>query len=751
MAWSGYSEKGNGSEERGPASFALRSPGAVQAQGTQAVGPRDSSSKVADITGVSLTPTAPADRTFEFLAGVAKEAVAPKVEQMRQTAFLTGMQQAASGEALVDIVNTQPWYSKIFGDSPLVEGARAFSVQAGVNKFIAEQDANMGTLRQMDPSQIPEVMTGAMNKLKTGDGMADMMLQGEIVKHMPDLIRRQTRENYKFKQEQAVEKRVTAWQGTSSSLQAASMADPGLYLPDELDRRKGNFLSSLIPTAGADLDSWATSLIDFTKGVAESGEFHSIQAMREAGIFQYMKAKDRTVVEKALTAYERQHAAASIGNYSPRLAKLQFDAANGNVSAAEVEGEYDAIDLDYQRRSGNSLPLIPRTSRVGTEMSAMQAVARAQKEQAKAILKQQGTEDTKARIQTFLVGAGTSKDAINEGLKSHDVDMAAREYFQSLPTAEAKVQFLVNDARGERPISFIQSDINVMVNSAASDNVTDAFKSAYGLWSGLRAAGPGGDNASMLYFGNKGHQRMQAFHNALGGKDVNEFGELAFQTSLTQRMDPGYTLNKDEVKLATAYIDNEVRGNKWYKFGVDQLTESAKRAITNSMSGTVGSLKNVTSGDRLMPDAYAAARAAGLEQFGKHAWQVDSLRPRLQDYFVNATTHEKLPVTTREIGQALNGVVDEKVKAITGKTPNDIMVLRAADSNGKANFILHVVTDDGVMAPTTFDSDELTQFINSGKYKATQKPITMQSLPGAPDDPTAPYVGYRRPTRETTK
>ena len=749
--WSGYSETGQGSEERGPSSFALRSPGPVLAQGESTTLIRDSSSKVQDITGVQITPSTPADRTFEFLATVGKEAIAPKVEEMRKAAFLTGMQRAASGEALVGIVNEQPWYSNIFGDTPLVEGARAFSVQAGVNKFIAEQDAQMPTLRQMSPDQIPEVMLGAMKKLSTGDAMTDTLMQGEIVKQMPDLIRRHTRENYKYLQEQAVEKRVSAWQGTSTSLQVASQAEPGLYMPDELDRRKGNFLASLIPTEGADLDSWANSLIDFTKGVAEAGEFHSINAMREAGIFQYMKQKDRTVVEKALSSYEKQHAAQSIGNYSSRLAKLQFDAANGNVSAADVEAEFDSIDKEYQRMSGNSHPLIPRTSRVSYEMSAMQAVARAQKEQAKAILKEQGEESKRAQITQFLVGAGTSKDAVNNGLKPHDVDMAARDYFQKLETPEQKVQFLVNDARGERAISFIKSDIDVMVNSAASDNVTDAFKQAYGLWSGMRSAGAGGENASLLYFGTKGHQRMQAFHNALGNRDLNEFGELAFQTSLTQRMDPGYNLNKEEKKLATSFIDTEVRGNKWYKFGTDQLTESAKRVITNTMSGAVGSLKHVTSADRLMQDAYAASRAAGLEQFGKHAWMVDPLRPRLQDYFVNTETKNKLPVTTREIGTAINHVVDERVKAITSKTPNDIIVLRSADSNGKANFILHVVTDDGVMQPTTFSSDDLVEFVNSDKLKATQKPITLQSLPGAPDDPTAPYLGYRKPVRETTK
>ena len=682
---------------------------------------------------MQITPTAPADRTFEFLATVGKQLIAPKVEEMRKSAFLTGMQRAASGEALVEIVNEQPWYSNIFGQTPLVEGARAFSVQAGVNKFIAEQDANMAQLRQMSPDQIPEVMMGAMNKLTTGDPATDTLMQGEIIKQMPDLIRRQTRENYKYLQEQAVEKRIGAWQGTSTSLQIASQADPGLYLPDELDRRKGNFLSSLIPTEGADLDSWASSLIDFTKGAAEAGEFHSINTMREAGIFQYMKAKDRTVVEKALSTYEKQHAASSIGNYSSRLAKLQFDAANGNLSAKEVEDEFDAIDSEYQRLSGNSQPLIPRSSRVSQEMSAMQAVVKAQKEQAKAILATQGEDSRKAELKRFLVGVGTTKDAVNEGHKSHDVDVAAREYYQSLDTAEKKVQFLVNDARGERPISFIKSDIDVMVNSASTDNVTDAFKQAYGLWSGLRGAGPGGDNASMLYFGAKGHQRMQAFHNALGGRDVNEFGELAFQSSLSQRMDPGYNLNKEEAKSARAYIDTEVRGNKWYKFGTDELTESAKRVITTSMSSTVGSLKNVTSADRLMGDAYSAARAAGLEQFGKHAWNVDAQRPRLQDYFVNATTKEKLPVTTREIGSAINGVVDERIKAITDKTPNDVIVLRAADSAGKANFIVHVVTDDGVMSPTTFSSDDLTSFINSDKLKTVQS-----NEPYKPASATAP-------------
>jgi len=131
--WNGYSEQGTGSEERGPASFALNIPGVVQSSAGpagQAVAVQGGvRGQTAGVTATVRTEIpAYEDATSALLMKMGEKFVAKQINKRRDEQFLKGVQQAASGKALVDIVNEQPWYTKIFGDVPMVEGARSYEV-----------------------------------------------------------------------------------------------------------------------------------------------------------------------------------------------------------------------------------------------------------------------------------------------------------------------------------------------------------------------------------------------------------------------------------------------------------------------------------------------------------------------------------------------------------------------------------------------------------------------------------------------
>ena len=140
--WSGYSEKGQGSEERGPGTFTFAPPATPQAQGSNAVMAKAGYQTVQSVGGLTQYNEG-GDKTAAAIFGFAETLLKPVAAEVAERKFLEGVQRAASGEALTQIVNGQPWYSKIFGPSSAVEGARQYSLDAQAAKFDAAVQARV--------------------------------------------------------------------------------------------------------------------------------------------------------------------------------------------------------------------------------------------------------------------------------------------------------------------------------------------------------------------------------------------------------------------------------------------------------------------------------------------------------------------------------------------------------------------------------------------------------------------------------
>ena len=184
MTWTGYSEHGRGSQERGPSTYTAdpgSSPQARSADVGQAVRMQRPSSTPAPTINVGASSGRP-DPTLSAMLQLGQEVLQKEIERRREQAFLEGMVQAASGQALTEIVGNQPWYSRIFGPSAAVEGARAYSAQAAVARWVAEQQNNMGELRAMSPDAIPSRLMESMDSFMTGDAQTDSMIRAEFAK-----------------------------------------------------------------------------------------------------------------------------------------------------------------------------------------------------------------------------------------------------------------------------------------------------------------------------------------------------------------------------------------------------------------------------------------------------------------------------------------------------------------------------------------------------------------------------------------
>jgi hypothetical protein len=125
----------------------------------------------------------------------------PKLEAARTEAFVSGMQRVASGEAFKEIVDEQPWYSKVFGDTPTIEGARAYTGFAMSQEIATAIEADMPALRQLSPDSFKQVMNERISSINTGDADTNMTVTQSLVKEMPGLMKRHTKEHIGWQQD----------------------------------------------------------------------------------------------------------------------------------------------------------------------------------------------------------------------------------------------------------------------------------------------------------------------------------------------------------------------------------------------------------------------------------------------------------------------------------------------------------------------------------------------------------------------
>ena len=341
MTWTGYSEQGRGSQERGPSTYTAEVGGSPQSrsadQGQQVRMQRPTGTPSPTIN-VGM-PTGRPDPTLSALLQLGQEALQKDIEKRREQAFLEGMVQAASGQALQEIVDGQPWYSRIFGPSAAVEGARAYSSQAAVARWVAEQQNNMQELRALSPDQVPGRIMDSMSQFMTGDAQTDTMIRAEFARQLPGLIRDHTKQHYVYQQELASEARRSAFEATADMVQGMYTNSLGDMTDQDYQLAESRLLEIVARPEGVSPENHYREVGNALVAQARAGHFHPLRVLDELGVIERLPQEVQNQIISAMS----QRAGKALSDVTARMVE-EIVTLNRRIAEGDFGSDEDVFE-----------------------------------------------------------------------------------------------------------------------------------------------------------------------------------------------------------------------------------------------------------------------------------------------------------------------------------------------------------------------------------------------------------------------
>jgi hypothetical protein len=778
--WSGYSEKGQGSEERGPGTFTFAPPATPQAQGSNAVMLK-AGYQVAQSVGNLSEYNEQGDKTAAALFGFAETMLKPVVQEVAARKFLEGQQRAASGEALTQIVNEQPWYSRIFGPSSAVEGARQYSLDAQAAKFDAAVQQAMPTLRDTNPNELPGIIQKMSKEFQTGDQATDAQLGLRLTKVLPNLIQAHTREYYKAQQERAYNQRFDAAQQNATALQLVSQN--AMASEDDKLLRQANFLQGFVLPTGVDPESHKQFIQTSLASMAEAGQLHAVNVAIKNGVTKALSPEKRLQLERSINQFKKRHAMEARDNYAKDFAQIYDRARNDpEYSAAKVMEDYDALNAKYASLSGNDQPLVAGTTRTATAQSALSAywqrIRQGEALQAKeaAELEKQGKlaeaqELTDSTIKTLFKTNGYAGVKGRPEFKDKDIERVFLQEWDGLRDAEGNADWKARAAMlkhhgafkgegvGDVVPTAVKAELARMVNSTGP-SLNNNFVQVYGIFRDLTANRQdlAGQAAARAAFGSREFTVLDTFRRETQGKDMTNAGVLAAAHAIAR--DPLYNpterFTEKEAPVVDAYLQRELWGKSakageslsgqqkgtWWKFGStpDKIAPSAQALFKSSMAGHYRMMVNrgVAAEDAMTSASQYALN--DVEMLGGYGW---SRQGRETDMLT--TIKRAYPdkyVDKAMLADAMNSLIAETHKRNSPGELADVQIVMAPDDkDGRQNLIVTARNDDGTyMMPVYINSDMIYQQVlarekakvNESKGLEFGPKITYKPAEGAP-------------------
>lgn len=644
------------------------------------------------------------------LLKIGAEKMAPIAKKMQEDAFLVGMQRAASGEALTSIINDQPAFTKIFGNVPLIEGARAYTAQAKAAEWASATEAKMAELRTMAPESMAQYIGESFDNFATGDAETDALIRRTITEQAPTVIKHQTKEHFKYQQERAKESRIKSFTSTGQLVHEILRADDGMYTKEEREDKELEFVAGFQLFPGMDIDSWRDDINTTVSALAQSGSFHAIRAMERNGIFVHMKTEDRIRLEAGVKKAEIAWAAENgMAGIQEEFLLARHNVQMGRSTPEETLRWMQDKNAKYMKETGSSVPLFDlgdQNSLVGSAQSARAQVLAAQAKAAQEAEAQGVLLDyTNKRLYDSHPDyiADTSRGLV----KQKEAREIARDLFNSVDRA-GKVKFLRTwGQEGKRIQDDIRGDLTRQINAANPDHVSPNFMEVAVLYQDLKQT-VGGAAAIGAAFDADQSVLLDSFirYGGLAGeaKDATKAFELAKRDQMLAGVRP---LGEKQTKEVREFVTDKLSRGGFFGFFATKPNDATAHLMEQVVAGQVSKLSHSLTGDQLYEQAWQAASTI-VQPLGKYAYTKDPTREfQHLETMLTQKAGGKVFLTDEDVGDAADRLMKQRFEAVGGNAGAQVHLIREADRNGQAHFTALSFDDEATPRFITFTSDDL--------------------------------------------
>lgn len=648
--------------------------------------------------------------TFDAVLKLGGEILAPQIKAAQTEQFLTGVTRAAQGEALKDIVDSQPWFTQIFGPSNAAIGARAYSVQAQIADWSANMERQMPELAKVSAGEVQQASMKAMQSVLTGDTIADAAIMTQYAEHLGPLMKRHAKENYAYQQDQANRAQVKGFNGIMADYQQMSAAEAsgrGTVTKEDLTAAQDNLIGQLQKFPGQSDKSYEENVKDALAAAADSGNFAAIKMLEDRGVIASLTPDAqralgpvfRAGAQRALTAampklYDDMLALQSDMTQDPRLIPERVAAINRK--AAQLTG----VDEKYGTAIG-----LGQLDNLGLRvMGAQERMAAAQDAQALKVAKEQASQ----RAAAMAVQTGNLELAKAWlGAKESDIEGEAAKEWQRRDVP-GKIA-LIRTNNSKTPYDTIREDLN---STFKAEKFTSQVAQTAAVFKGLQDAGD--EDRIGKYFTAAQAGQLTAFTRAAA---AGVSGEAAWEAAriLNPKME---SVIPDKAKKG---IQEEIRkqvdkANSQYLL-FDKLTDASQKALEMAVAAEYKDFNGYgMSTESAAKAAYGRVTSRGVDIMGSHVALGQPGAVPLST--VLATGKDVVPLGGA--GDLVDQYMKDQLKTLR---MTEGFIIRGPDDKGRATFTV-IGEDKDTMLPRNFrfTSDDLKKLYVS--KPDNQKPST---------------------------
>ena len=682
------------------------------------------------------------------LLKIGAEKLAPVAKKMQEDAFLVGMQRAASGEALTNIINDQPAYTKIFGKVPLIEGARAYTAQAKAAEWASATESKMAELRTQAPESMAQYIGESFEQFSTGDTETDNLIRRTITEQAPAIIKHQTKEHYKYQQERAKEARIKSFTSSGQRVHEALRTDNGMYTEEERQDLELEFVAGFQLFPGMDIDSWREDINTTVAAMAQSGSFHSIRAMERNGVFVHMKTEDRLRLTAGVRKAEQAWAAEKgMAGIQEEFLIARHNVQMGRATPDETLRWMQDKNAAYQKDTGSSVPLFDlgdQNGLVGTAQSARAQVLAAQtKAAAEAVEQGVLTEYVNKRLYDSNPDyiAQTSRGSV----KQTEARQIARDVFNS-KDLKGKVNLLRTwGQEGFRVQEDIRADLTRQINAASPDHVSPNFMEVATLYQTLNESGEGAKASVAGAFDSDQTVLLSSFvrYGGLTGeaKEATKAFELAKRDQLLSGIRP---LPEKQAKEARDVVNDKLSRGGFFGFFATKPNAASTHMIEQLMAGEVAKLSSSLTGDALHEQAWQAVTTK-VQPLGQYVYTKDPSREfQSLETMLTQKAGGGVFLSDEDVGDATDRLMKSRFDAVGGNAGAQVHLIREADRNGQAHFTALSFDDEATPRFITFTSDDLLGEINQVKAEGLDAIRKRSTNLRVDDTPGGAAIVYRK-------